>query len=219
MVQKKNCEFSEKKLTDRIELYLMPKTNVKDNYEYGLKNVIIDKQKILLTSCHTVLILYDKQCLLKAELYTNKIPTDHLSELTVVLKKESIIDNENKLQNTFLARIKKFIFTFFIFILLKPISWLSLFTNIVSPVFKYSTLGLHLTAWFQNVKWTLTTILHSKKFTLKTTNYVVAMAIDVLLGHLFLKLLLHFLGSTSRSEILMNYAGVKILFCFFIILI
>ncbi|XP_014215510.1 phosphatidylinositol N-acetylglucosaminyltransferase subunit Q [Copidosoma floridanum] len=204
----KKCEYWDKRLPHWIELYLAEQTSTSTcNYEYGLRNVILENQKVSLDSCHTVLIVYDRQCFLRAELYTSKMPRDHLTELRDVLKKEAAREEKNRLHNTFLANFKEFFFLLLVLALLKPVSFFCQISKFMNPVFKYSSLGLHLTEWFQNAKWTLTTLLQSKRLTLKTTNYILAIIIDIVLGHLFLKLLLHFLGSTSRFEILVNHAG------------
>lgn len=204
----KKIEYWEKKLPNWIELYLSPQSS--SNYEYCMRNVMLKNQKLALLNCHTVVILYEEHCLLRAELYSDRTPVDHFSELRAILGKEFTRKNQDKLQNAYIARMKETIFNLLILVFLHPTIWLCHVTSALNPVLKYSSLGLHLTAWFQNAKWTLTTLLQSKRFTLKTTNYILAMAVDMLLGLLLLKLLLHFLGDSSPSDVLLFHAEVNL---------
>ena len=204
----KKREYWERKLPNWIELYLSPQTSI--NYEYCMRNVMLRNQKLPPASCHTVIILYDEYCLLRAELYTDKIPMDHFSELKSILNKEITRRKQDKLKNICFARARESVFTFLVLTLLYPTMWFCKATNVLNPMLKYSSLGLHLTAWFQNAKWTLVTLLQSKRFTLKTTNYILAMVVDMILGLLLLKLLLHFLEDSSPSDVLLFYAEVNI---------
>lgn len=206
----KKKEYWEKKFPNWIELHQLPQ-NDKSSYEYCMRNVMLKNQKLALSNCHAVVVLYDERCLLRAELYVDRIPMDHFSELRCILSKESARKNQDKLQNAYFARVIERVFTAVVLTLLYPTTWLCRATSAVGPVLKYSSLGLHLTAWFQNANWTLSTLLQSKRFTLKTTNYVLAMIVDMILGLLLLKLLLHFLEDSSPSEVLLFYAEVRIL--------
>lgn len=204
-IEKEN-EYWEKKLPNWLELYLIIQTN--SNYEFCMRNIMLKNQKLIPTNCHAVIILYDDYCLLSAELLLDQISTNHYSELRNILNKEYVRKNQAKLKNACFARVKERIFTLLVLSILYPVIWLSKATNLIHPVVKYSSLGLHSLAWLQNAKWTLTTLLQTKRFTLKTTNYIIAMVIDMTLGLLLIKLLLHFLEDSSPSDVLLFHAEV-----------
>ncbi|KAJ8665285.1 hypothetical protein QAD02_006947 [Eretmocerus hayati] len=200
----KKREYWDKKLHNWIELYLYPQNGT--NYEYCVRNTILKNQRLAPTSFHMVIILFDERCLLRAELYVDRVSLDHFSELRSILSKKSITRNQEKLKTTCFARVKETIFTTVVLTFLFPTIWLCRATHVFSPVLKYSSLGLHLMAWFQNAEWMLSTLLKSKNFTLKTINYALAMFVDMILGLLMLELLQHFLEDSSPSEVLLNYA-------------
>ncbi|XP_058807726.1 uncharacterized protein LOC131673622 [Phymastichus coffea] len=199
----KKREYWEKKLPNWIELYLSPTDT---NYDYYLRTVMIRNQKLTSLNSHSVIILYDEYCLTRTELYIDRIPMDHFSELRNILYKESKRKNQDKLKNSSLPRIKETIFTAFILTILYPTLYLHKLITIFNPVLKYSSLGLHLIACFQNAKWMASTLYQSKKFTLKTTNYILAIIIDIFLGHLLLEVLLNFLENSLPSDVLLSYA-------------
>lgn len=203
----KKKEYWEKKLPNWIELYLSPQANL--NYDYCVRTIMIKNQKVTPSNCQTVIILYNKNCLTRAELYTDKVPMDHFSELRSILRKESARKRQDDMKNGGLGSIKETIFTAFILSILYPTLWMCKIISTFSPVLKYSSLGLHLIACFENAKWMATTLYQSKRFTLKTTNYLLAMIIDMFLGHLMLKVLLHFLEDSQPSDILLSYAEVN----------
>lgn len=207
--REKKKEYWEKKLSNWIELCITPQTS--SNYEFFIRNIMLKNQKLALISCHAVVILYDEYYLLSAELLFDKISTDHYSELRAILSKENIRKNQDNLKKAHFARINESIFSYVVIFFLYPIMWLCKGTNFINPILKYSSLGLHLAAWFENANWTLSTLLQTKRFTLKTTNYIVAMAIDMTLGLLLIKLILHFLKDSSPSDALLFQAEVKIM--------
>ncbi|XP_011497258.1 PREDICTED: phosphatidylinositol N-acetylglucosaminyltransferase subunit Q [Ceratosolen solmsi marchali] len=197
-------EYCDKKLPNWIELYVLSYYNL--NYEYGICNIMIQNQKILPFGCHTVIILYDKCSILRAELYIDKSLQDNFSELRTILNKESIQRNHDKLQIDWFARIKNSIFIIVVLTFLYPTTWIYRITSKISPILKYSSLGLHIMSWLKTAQWTLSTLLEGKRFTLKIINYIIAVIIDILLGLLLLKLLLNFLSDSSPSEVLLFYA-------------
>jgi hypothetical protein len=199
-------EYWDKKLPNWIELYLLSYQNL--NYEYGIRNIMLQNKKVVLINCHTVIILYDESFILKTELHM-KSPQDYFSELKAILEKESIRRNHDKLQNDYFAQIRNSIFIIFVLSFLYPTIWLCRITSIINPILKYSSLGLHIMSWLQNARWIFSTLLEGKKFTLKIINYIVAMIFDILLGLLLLKLLLNFLGDSSPSKVLLFYAEVR----------
>lgn len=212
---KKKEEYWEKKFPNWIEICLctsnFDSTDIKNaKSEFCIRNIILQNQKLTQANCHTVIIIYDEYCVLHAELLVNKTPIDHFTKLKLILKKEQVRKNQEKLQKLSLARLKESIFIFFVLLFLYPVKWLCGLTDILHPILKYSALGLHVSAWLQNVKWILTTLWQSKKFTLSIKNFLTAMLWDMFFGLMLLKVLLHFLQESSPSEVYLYYAEVII---------
>ncbi|XP_015608176.1 phosphatidylinositol N-acetylglucosaminyltransferase subunit Q [Cephus cinctus] len=175
-----------------------------DSPGYYLRNVFVDSRKIEPSQYHTVLIIYDRLVLMEADLFMDKTPPDHFHELKLILQKKSVEDEIRK-KSTF-TNTQEVMLTYIMLIFLYPTRMLCKLTNGLLPILKFSALGLHLNAWLENLQWMLDTVMHNKRFNLKAGNYLVAMALDVLLGVLLLKFLLHAIGQMPPSKILLDNA-------------
>ncbi|XP_046741201.1 phosphatidylinositol N-acetylglucosaminyltransferase subunit Q isoform X2 [Diprion similis] len=199
-------EYLDKTLSDWINVYLSPNSQSNAiNYEYCIRDVLVDSAKITPSAYHTVIIIYDQTALLQAELLVNKAPSgDHFQELKQTLQQRSIKDEINRKSKINL--IGEILLTYHALFLLYIMQFLYKIASKLFPVLKYSALGLHMHSWLENGQWTLTTIVQRKKITLKTGNYIVAMVLDVLLGILLLQFLLENIGHAPPSRVLLNNA-------------
>lgn len=176
------------------------------NSEYRIRDVFIDDSEIAPSSYHTVFLIYDKTGLLQAELLINKAPSgDHFQELKEILQERSIKDEINESESSLPKEISLVYVTLY---LSYSIQFLCTITGKLLPIFKYSTLGLHMYSWLENANWTLNTIVEKKRITLKSGNYILAVMLDVLLGNLLLRFLLENIGHVLSSQILLNNAEV-----------
>lgn len=198
--------IDEKKLNDWIHVSLKPlEYSEITTLEYCLKDVILDNKKFDNYVEHKVIIIYDQLALCKAELFKNQnISGNHFLELKEIVEKK-IMDNKLK-NNNYLETIKETWLMYILWICMYPILLLCKIANKLLPILKYSALGLHLNSWLEHFKWMLLTIIQDKRFNLKTTNHIIATILDVLLGILALQLLLHCIGETLPSQILLDNA-------------
>uniref|UniRef100_A0A6V7KR92 Uncharacterized protein n=1 Tax=Bracon brevicornis TaxID=1563983 RepID=A0A6V7KR92_9HYME len=196
----------DKKVHDWIQLQYKPGDRSSDNY--FLNSVIVDNHRIDMSIHHTVIIIYDKVGLLQAELFINGNQSgNHFLELKEILERK-VIEDKVKKKGLFQG-IQESVLMYTVFCFMYPVMFLSKLTNKLLPISKYSTLGLHLSGWLENVKWLLATIIQEKRISLKTSNHILATAIDVSLGVLALKLLLHYIGGIPPSQILLDNAEVR----------
>ena len=198
--------YVDKKYLDWINICLHTNASHEDNiYDYGLKGIIVNNKKISTLHCHTVITVYDQLALQETELFAYRTASgDHFYELMKIIQSKQV---EKEIQKKGkLTYIKETLLVYHMFLYFYPILLLSKIMNKLSPVLKYSFLGLHVNGWLENVKWMLITVIQNKRFTLKTGNYILAVVIDMLLGIFLLQLLLHYLEYTSPSQILLNNA-------------
>ncbi|KAL7287455.1 hypothetical protein TKK_0018560 [Trichogramma kaykai] len=197
--REKRREYWDKKLPCWIEMFLSPHSS--NNYDYCLRSVILNNQKIDLNNYHSKIILYDRDYLLKTELYTEKYPADQFLELRNVLTRDESRKKSQK-QYTWFGWIRAYLFSLIVLSLLHPVSWIAGILKALSPGIRFSFLGLHLIKWFESAEWMLRTLIKNKRFTLKTTNYLIAMTIDAVLGYLSIKFILHIVEDSSFYEII-----------------
>ncbi|XP_076657391.1 phosphatidylinositol glycan anchor biosynthesis class Q [Halictus rubicundus] len=197
--------YVDKKCADWIPTFLRSGTSKEDDYDYGIKSITIYNKKISTLNCHTVFIIYDQTALRETELLQQKaVSGDHFYELMKIVQNkqvEEVLQKKGKF-----TYIKETLLVYLMFLYFYPVLLLNKITHKLLPIFKYSSLGLHIHGWLENVKWMLIAVIQNKRFTLKTGNYVFALIIDMLLGIFILQLLLHYLENTFPSEILLNNA-------------
>ncbi|XP_014295412.1 phosphatidylinositol N-acetylglucosaminyltransferase subunit Q [Microplitis demolitor] len=197
-----NTAGCRKKINDWIEI-TFKSDNTKDNSYYSVKNVIVDTKTIEKSNYHTVIIIYDQKVLIKSELFrTQNLSGNHFLELKDILEKK-IIEDKIKKKNYF-ENCKETLLMYMIIIFMYPVLFLSKVTSKLMPIFKYSTLGLHLSGWLENIKWILLTIIQDKKFTLKTLNPMVAITLDILLGVFLIRFLMQTIDERPSHILLDN---------------
>lgn len=201
---KKKYMHMERKCSDWINLNCIDATKS----DYFVDSIIINDEKITLTSHQLVLIVYDKIALQKSELFDNKAESGNdFYELVNILKKENT--NIQKNTSQYLISLKR-VLTSLLFSIFQLICLISFMTNKLLPILKYSSLLLHLHEWMKNIQWTGTSIQQSKKISLKTGNYIVACILDIILGTLMLEFIFYFIGECTPSTILITNAEARI---------
>ncbi|XP_033215632.1 phosphatidylinositol N-acetylglucosaminyltransferase subunit Q isoform X1 [Belonocnema kinseyi] len=201
---KDNWQLS-KSHSNWINLYLNPlERDTKISYDYCLENIFIDNQKVSLETCHAMVIIYDQLSLLKSEIFVNLTSKDHFSELKEILGKKAIQDEIQK--KTWFNIVNEGFLINIALLFLYPIVFLCSVTNMLLPILKYSTLGLHVNGWLENLRWMLNSIIERRRITIKTGNHILATIVDVLLGILMLRLLSANIGNVVPSSILLDNA-------------
>lgn len=196
---------ADKKYPDWINICLHPNVSSKEaNYDYSIKGITVNNKRISALHCHTVITIYDRVALRETELFLQKTPGSHFYELMKIVQNKQV-EGELRRKGKF-TYIKETLLVYHMFLYFYPVLLLSRITNKLSPILKYSFLGLHINGWLENVKWMLITVIRNKRFTLKTGNYAFALIIDMLLGIFMLQLLLRYFEYTSPSQILLNNA-------------
>ncbi|XP_033215633.1 N-acetylglucosaminyl-phosphatidylinositol biosynthetic protein gpi1 isoform X2 [Belonocnema kinseyi] len=204
---KDNWQLS-KSHSNWINLYLNPlERDTKISYDYCLENIFIDNQKVSLETCHAMVIIYDQLSLLKSEIFVNLTSKDHFSELKEILGKKAIQDEIQK--KTWFNIVNEGFLINIALLFLYPIVFLCSVTNMLLPILKYSTLGLHVNGWLENLRWMLNSIIERRRITIKTGNHILATIVDVLLGILMLRLLSANIGNVVPSSILLDNADVR----------
>ncbi|XP_015111252.1 phosphatidylinositol N-acetylglucosaminyltransferase subunit Q [Diachasma alloeum] len=194
----------DKRVWDWIEISSKPSATQK-SHDYYLKSVTVDNQRIEMTlkSQHTVKIIYDQVGLLEAELFrSDDQPGNHFLELKEILERRKIEVKEKGV----LVGMVETLLMYTVLCFMYPVMSLGEVTNMLMPVLKYSTLGLHVNGWLENTKWTLATIVQERRVSLKTRNHILATMFDVSLGVMALRLLLHYIGGIPPSQMLLDNA-------------
>lgn len=195
-------EFSNFKHSDWIHITTKCFEN---RQEYHLTNIILDNKRIDLSTIRATIILYNHRALQETELFEGRaVSDDHFYELTKLIQS---MKDELRIRSKFVC-IWETLLTYHIFFYLYPVLWLSKITKKLLPVLKYSSLGLHVYNWLENMKWMLITILHDKNFKLKTGNYASAIVVDISLGIFVLRLLQYYIED-QPSQLLLNNAEVN----------
>ncbi|KAF7993077.1 hypothetical protein HCN44_005858 [Aphidius gifuensis] len=186
-----------KKINDWIQI-----SNNNTSNNYFINNIIINNEKLSLKFDDNVIIIYNKIELINAEFLDKNLRGSDFLELKEILEKN--IKNDKLIKKSLINNVNEKLLIYSVLLFLYPILFLSKITNKLLPVLKYSTLGMHVNGWLDNAKWMLSTILQEKKFNLKIKNHIIATLVDVSLGILALRLLLHSIGGTPPSKILLD---------------
>lgn len=193
-------EFLDYKHSDWVHIAAKRSQNTED--EFCLTNIVLNNKRIDLSTIRATIILYDHRALQETELFESKAASgDHFYELAKLIQS---MKDELRTKSKFVC-IWETLLTCHIFLYLYPVLWLSKITEKLLPVLKYSSLGLHVYSWLENIKWMLITILHDKNFKLKTGNYALAIVIDIALGIFVLQLLQYYIKD-QPSQLLLNNA-------------
>ncbi|GAB1868493.1 PIGQ acetylglucosaminyltransferase [Camponotus japonicus] len=193
-------EFLDYKHSDWVHVTTKCSENRQD--EYHLANIVLDNKRIDLSTIRATIILYNHRALQETELFESRaVSGDHFYELMKLIQS---MKDELKSKSKFIC-IWETLLTYHIFFYLYPVLWLSTITKKLLPVLKYSSLGLHVYNWLENIKWMLITILHDKNFKLKTANYASAIVVDIALGIFVLRLLQYYIED-QPSQLLLNNA-------------
>lgn len=200
---------SDRKHPDWIHIISQSCQNGQNNEKYQIANVILNNRNVDISRTRTIIVIYDQRALQETELFESKITLgDHFYELAKLIQSKKVMDElriKSKsvcIKETLLA----YNLTFYMYLVLL----LTKITEKLLPVLKYSSLGLHVHGWLENIKWMLITIIQNKGFTLKTGNYVLAIIIDIALGIFILRLLEYYIEDTTPSQFLLNNAEVSL---------
>ncbi|CAL1678322.1 unnamed protein product [Lasius platythorax] len=193
-------KFLDHKHSDWVHITIKHSENGQN--EYYLTNIVLNNKNIDLLTTHATIVLYDHQALQETELFESKAASgDHFYELAKLIQN---MKDELRIKSKFVC-IWETLLIYHIFFYLYPVLWLSKITEKLLPVLKYSSLGLHVYSWLENIKWMLITILHDKSFKLKTGNYALSIVIDIALGIFVLRLLQYYIED-QPSQLLLNNA-------------
>lgn len=193
-------EFSDCKYTDWI--HIVAKSSKNGQEECYPANIVINNKRIDLSVTHITIILYDKCALQETELFESKAASgDHFYELAKLIQGKK---DELKIKSRF-ARIWETLLIYHMICQLYLVLLLSKVTEKLLLILKYSSLGLHVHSWLENIKWMLVTVIRNKGFKLKTGNYALAIVIDMALGIFVLELLQYYIKD-EPSQLLLNNA-------------
>lgn len=170
---------------------------------YRLASVVLNNKKLNPLATRAVIILYDQRALRETELFESKVASgDHFYELAKLVQSRK---DELKTESRF-VRVKETLLAYHMTLYLYPVLFLSKVTETLLPVLRYSSLGLHIYSWLENIKWMLITVIRNKSFTLKTGNYASAILVDMMLGIFILRLLRYYIEDELPSQVLLNNA-------------
>ncbi|XP_018376302.1 PREDICTED: phosphatidylinositol N-acetylglucosaminyltransferase subunit Q isoform X2 [Trachymyrmex cornetzi] len=194
-------EFLEHKHANWIHIVTKLSEDGQDK-EYRLLKIILNNKKIDLSAMRTMIVLYNQWALQETELFESKTTSgDHFYELAKLVQSKK---DELKIKSRF-VRIWETLLTYHMSFYLHLVLFLSKVTDRLLPILKYSSLGLHIHDWLENVKWMLATIMRNRGIKLKTGNYVLAIVIDMALGIFVLQLLKYYIKD-QPSQLLLNNA-------------
>lgn len=198
-------EFLECKQPNWLHIVTKPSKDGWNN-EYHLMNVVLNNKKIDLSAICTILILYDQQALQETELFESKTAVgDHFYELARLIQSKK---DELRIKSRF-VRTWETLLTYHMSLYLYLVLLLSKIMERLLPILKYSSLGLHVYDWLENLKWMLATVIQNRNFKLKTGNYALAIVIDMALGIFVLRLLQYYIED-QPSQLLLNNAEVSL---------
>ncbi|XP_025994120.1 uncharacterized protein LOC105208130 isoform X2 [Solenopsis invicta] len=168
---------------------------------YQLMNIVLNNKKTDLLAMRTMIVVYDQRALQETELFESSTASgDHFYELARLIQSKDELRNKSRFVRTWEALL-----TYHMSLYLYPVLLLSKVTERLLPVLKYSSLGLHVYDWLENVKWMLVTVVRNGNFKLKTGNYALAIVIDIALGIFILRLLRYYIED-QPSQLLLNNA-------------
>lgn len=199
-------EFLECKQPNWIHIVTKPSKDGSSS-EYRLVTAVLDNKKIDLSAMCTILILYDQQTLQETELFESKTTLgDNFYELVRLIQSKK---DELRIKSRFVC-IWETLLTYHMSLYLYPVLLLSKIMEKLLPILKYSSLGLHVYDWLENLKWMLATVIRNRNFKLKTGNYALAIVIDMALGIFVLRLLQYYIED-QPSQLLLNNAEASLL--------
>jgi len=194
-------EFLERKHANWVHIVTKPSEDGQDK-EYYLLKITVNNKKINLSAIRTMIVLYNQRALRETELFESKTTSgDHFHELAKLVQSKK---DELKIKSRF-VRIWEILLIYYVSFYLHIVLFLSKATDRLLPILKYSSLGLHIHDWLENVKWMLATIIRNRGIKLKTGNYALAIVIDMTLGILVLQLLRYYIED-QPSQLLLNNA-------------
>ncbi|KAG5306640.1 PIGQ acetylglucosaminyltransferase, partial [Acromyrmex insinuator] len=204
-------EFLERKYANWIHIVTKPSEDGRDK-EYCLLKIILNNKKIDLSAMRTMIVLYNQRALQGTELFESKATSgDHFHELAKLVQSKK---DELKIKSRFVC-IWETLLIYHVSFYLHLVLFLSKATDRLLPILKYSSLGLHIHDWLENVKWMLATIIKNRGIKLKTGNYALAIIIDMALGILVLQLLRYYIED-QPSQLLLNNAEITLIIEIFI---
>lgn len=194
-------EFLERKHANWVHIVTKPSEDGRDK-DYCLLNITLNNKKVDLSAMRTTIVLYNQRALQETELFESKTTSgDHFHELAkLVQSKKDELDVKSRF-----VRIWESLLIYHMSFYLHLVLLLSKVTNRLLPILKYSSLGLHIHDWLENVKWMLATVIRNRGFKLKTGNYALAIVIDMALGIFVLRLLRYYIED-QPSQLLLNNA-------------
>ncbi|KAG5318952.1 PIGQ acetylglucosaminyltransferase, partial [Pseudoatta argentina] len=194
-------EFLERKHANWIHIVTKSSEDGRDK-EYCLLKIILNNKKIDLSAMRTMIVLYNQRALQGIELFeSNATSGDHFHELAKLVQSKK---DELKIKSRFVC-IWETLLIYHVSFYLYLVLFLSKATDRLLPILKYSSLGLHIHDWLENVKWMLATIIRNRGIKLKTGNYALAIVIDMALGIFVLQLLRYYIED-QPSQLLLNNA-------------
>ena len=194
-------EFLERKHANWVHIVTKPSEDGQDK-EYCLLKITVNNKKINLSAIRTMIVLYNQRALRQTELFESKTTSgDHFHELAKLVQSKK---DELKIKSRFVC-IWEILLIYYVSFYLHIVLFLSKATDRLLPILKYSSLGLHIHDWLENVKWMLATIIRNRGIKLKTGNYALAIVIDMTLGILVLQLLRYYIED-QPSQLLLNNA-------------
>ncbi|KYN45294.1 Phosphatidylinositol N-acetylglucosaminyltransferase subunit Q [Trachymyrmex septentrionalis] len=194
-------ECLERKHANWVHIVTKPSENGRDK-GYCLLKITLNNKNIDLSTMRTMIILYNQWALQGTELFESKTTSgDHFHELAKLVQSKK---DELKIKSTYVC-IWETLLIYHVSFYLHLILFLSKATDRLLPILKYSSLGLHIHDWLENVKWMLATIIRDRSIKLKTGNYALAIVIDMALGILVLQLLRYYIKD-QPSQLLLNNA-------------
>ncbi|EZA61601.1 Phosphatidylinositol N-acetylglucosaminyltransferase subunit Q [Ooceraea biroi] len=192
--------FLDRKSPDWVEIAV---SETGQSNEYHLTNIVLNNKKLSPSTTRTTIILYDQRALQETELFEDKVASgNHFYELVKLIQSKR---DELRNRSKFVHVYETLLLCHMVFYLY-PVLFLSKVTETLLPVLKYSSLGLHIYDWLENIKWMLVTVIHNKGFRLKTGNYALAIITDVALGIFVLRLLEYYVEDMLPSQLLLNNA-------------
>lgn len=195
-------EYLDRKHSDWIHITVKFSGN-EASTEYYLTNIILNNVSVDPSTTRTIIILYDQRALQETELFKSKAMSgDHFYELAKLIQSKK---DELRFKSRFI-HVKETLLTYHMLFYLYPILLLSKVTEKLLLILRYSSLGLHVYGWLENIKWMLVTVIRNKGFTLKTGNYAWAIIIDIILGIFVLRLLRYYIDDTLPSQLLLSNA-------------
>jgi hypothetical protein len=152
----------------------------------GVRRVYVGGEEIEQSS--VCIVEYERKAWLESELLCSRAdPLDPLSVLSLKLK-ESRVGPSPRSRLSFLCA---------------PLSKVSSALRVCRPLLGYSSLGLHLIEWFDNLSWLVNTLSTEGRVSLKTGNLLLSLLLDILAGYF----VLGFIAQTASPQDVFNFSS------------